>query len=170
MKIIHLIRLIFILFVLNNLLFITDFASSQDVKDNKYKYIVAIFPLDDNVATEETRGLGIEFADSLTSELSKRSGFKVVERQMLNKIIEELNLSSSGVIDPNTAIKAGKLLGANVLIMGSFLKFKEIVKINIRMIDTETGAIIKTASIKGKFNDILDLEEKLVNEIALQQM
>ncbi|MBF0540709.1 MAG: hypothetical protein HQK91_04580 [Nitrospirae bacterium] len=159
--------LIFLSLIIYHVFFVVTLVFGQDsVKDGKTEYITVIFPLEDLRPTEETKGMGIEIADTLTSVLSKKSGYKVVERQMLSKIIEELNLNASGVIDPDSAVKAGKLLGANALIMGSFLKFMDQVKINIRLVETETGAILKTASIKGRFNDILDLEEKLVNTIA----
>lgn len=159
-------KTLFYLLIIINILLITCVSFGDDEVDNKTKNIAVVFPLEDLKEAPETKGLGTDIADTLTSVLSKKSGFKVVERQMLSKIIEELNLNNSGVIDPDSAVKAGKLLGANILIMGSYLKFMEQVKINIRLVDTETGAILKTASIKGRFNNILDLEEKLVNIIV----
>ncbi|MFM7320990.1 MAG: CsgG/HfaB family protein [Armatimonadota bacterium] len=57
-------------------------------------------------------------ADLLTGELAK-AGFDVVERSRIKDILAEQALASSGSIDPDTAVRTGKLLGARYLVVGT---------------------------------------------------
>jgi len=127
----------------------------------KERWIIAVFPLEDLTSSAETKGLGEEIAATLTDGLARSGKVRIVERSRLKQMLEELKLSASGIIDDQTAIRAGKFLGANALLLGSFLKFRESVKINVRMVKTETGEILSTERVTGKFSALLDLEEKL---------
>jgi hypothetical protein len=55
----------------------------------------------------------------LVTELVKRGNFRVMERERLEAILEEKNLHLSGDIDPKTAVKLGKMIGVEYLIVGA---------------------------------------------------
>ena len=57
--------------------------------------------------------------DMFVTELVKRGGFRVMERERLAAIMEEKNLQLSGDIDPKTAVKLGKMIGVEYLIVGA---------------------------------------------------
>ncbi len=130
------------------------------------KPLIAVFPLEDLRHSEETRGLGENIAAEITGGLARMAEVKVVERREIQKILDEIGLGMTGAIDDTTAVKAGKLLGANRLVLGSFLKFKEKVRLNVRVVRTETGEILSTARVTGAFDDIFELEEELVGRIT----
>src|SRR5437667_12850362 len=52
------------------------------------------------------------FAQMVTTDLAGNDAITVVERARMNEIVDELNLQQSNKIDPATAAKVGKLLGA----------------------------------------------------------
>ena len=56
--------------------------------------------------------------DMLVTELVKKGGFRVMERERLEAIMQEKNLQLSGDIDPKTAVKLGKMIGVEYLIAG----------------------------------------------------
>jgi curli biogenesis system outer membrane secretion channel CsgG len=60
----------------------------------------------------------------------KTGRFEVVERALLQKILEEQKLSMTGVIDKSSASQIGKVLGVKAIITGSVLKFKKTIEIN----------------------------------------
>lgn len=140
-------------------------GNSQVIKKG---WIIAVFPLEDLASSAETKGLGEEIAATLTDGIARSEKVRVVERSRLKQILEELKLGASGLLDDRTAIKAGKLLGANALLLGSFLRFRESVKINVRVVKTETGEILSTEKATGKFSALLELEEKLAAGILDQ--
>jgi curli biogenesis system outer membrane secretion channel CsgG len=57
--------------------------------------------------------------DMFVTELVKKGGFRVMERERLAAILEEKNLTVSGDIDPKTAVKLGKMIGVEYLIAGA---------------------------------------------------
>lgn len=63
--------------------------------------------------------------DMFITELVKSGKFTVIERERLDAILREKNLSLSGEIDPRTAIQAGKLLGVEYLLFGNVTEFGE---------------------------------------------
>jgi curli biogenesis system outer membrane secretion channel CsgG len=67
--------------------------------------------------------VGAAAQDILISELVKKGKYTVIDRERLSAILQEKNLSLSGDIDPKTAVKAGKLLGVEYVIVGSVTEF-----------------------------------------------
>jgi len=63
--------------------------------------------------------------DMFITELVKSGKFTVIERERLDAILREKNLSLSGDIDQRTAIQAGKLLGVEYLLFGNVTEFGE---------------------------------------------
>jgi len=63
--------------------------------------------------------------DMLVTELVKKGSYRVIEREQLQAIMQEKNLSLSGDIDPRTAVKAGKMLGVEYLCSGALTELGE---------------------------------------------
>src|SRR5229473_1082614 len=59
----------------------------------------------ENKTTYGANRLGTSASDILITELAKSGKFIVVERDKLDKIMEEHKLGMTGAIDPNTAAK-----------------------------------------------------------------
>ena len=57
-------------------------------------------------------------ADTLISKLAGNSNFDVVDREYLNRIMQEQNLKVNGRFDPSDAAKLGKLANIDVLVTG----------------------------------------------------
>lgn len=112
------------------------------------------------------RRLGTSASDILITELTKTGKFIMVEREKLNKLLQEQKLGMSGVVDPNTAAAVGRMLGLDAIITGSISQFgtktmgsdflitqsKEQVAeatVDIRVVEVETGLIIYADSGKG---------------------
>ncbi len=62
-------------------------------------------------------------ADNLASELVKTGKFRVIERQQLDKVLREQHLGASGAVDPSTAARIGKVLGVQLVVVGSVVEF-----------------------------------------------
>ena len=61
--------------------------------------------------------------DVFVTELVKSGKFRVVEREQLEALMAEKNLTLSGDVDPSTAVRVGKLLGVNYLLTGSVTEY-----------------------------------------------
>ena len=68
--------------------------------------------------------LGDGMAEMLTTALVETGKFKVLERQQIHDVLGEQDLGASGRVDPDTAAKIGKILGARYLIYGTVNEFE----------------------------------------------
>jgi TolB-like protein len=87
-------------------------------------------------------------AEELITKLYETRKFKVIERQLLNRVVAEQKLSLTGVVDPTSAQKLGKLLGVDAIASGTITDLGLSLRINARLIDTTTAEIFAVASIE----------------------
>ncbi|MCI5196203.1 MAG: hypothetical protein D3919_08230 [Candidatus Electrothrix sp. AW5] len=103
--------------------------------------------------TELGRFIAEEFSVAL---VGAGKGFKVVDRTHLKSIIKENKLSATGLIDPATARKLGKIAGVDALITGTLTPFGDSVRITAKVLESSTaevtdaiaGDIAKTEAVK----------------------
>jgi TolB-like protein len=89
--------------------------------------------------------------------------FEVVDRTQLKVLMREHQLSASGIIDPATARKLGKVAGVEALITGTITPFGESVRLSVKILDTNTAKLVGAKSCDiPKTNAI---EELLSQEI-----
>jgi TolB-like protein len=106
-------------------------------------------------------------ADMFITEFDKISQFKVVERNQLQQILEEMKLSQTGMVSGKTAQEVGKMLGAQNLLFGSYmLMLDNKLRIDIRITQVETGLTLKAEEATGNPKDLYQLVAKLVVKIA----
>jgi formylglycine-generating enzyme required for sulfatase activity len=105
-----------------------------------------------------TSALGNHVADVLLTYLVKAGGFDVVERRMLDQVMEEMKLGQTGAIDPDTEKRLGKLAGADAIVTGTFTDLRSFVELRCRMIDVETGIARWAATERiAKDADVLNM-------------
>jgi curli biogenesis system outer membrane secretion channel CsgG len=68
--------------------------------------------------------LGEGMAEMLATALVETGKFKVLERQQIHDVLGEQDLGASGRVDPATAAKIGKILGARYLVYGTVNEFE----------------------------------------------
>ncbi len=105
--------------------------------------------------------LGRYVAEELTTKLYRTNQFEIVERQLMNKLIQEQNLSLHGYIDIDTEVGVGKVLGVEAIVSGSITDLGKSIKINARLISPESGKVFSVASVKIFKNDTV---RKLLNQ------
>ncbi|MBI5867365.1 MAG: hypothetical protein HZB43_03615 [candidate division Zixibacteria bacterium] len=106
-------------------------------------------------------------ADMLVTDLAKISGLQVVERERIQYILDEIKMEQSEYFDQKSAVRVGKLLGAHTLLMGGFIKSdKKTIRIDARLIKTETGELIKADHVEGNPKKLAQLEGELAIKIA----
>ena len=89
---------------------------------------------------------GKYLAEELITKLFQTGKFRVIERQLLNKVVEEQKLSLTQLIDPESAKELGRILGVDAIVSGTITDLVDRLKVNARIIGTETGDIFAVAS------------------------
>jgi tetratricopeptide (TPR) repeat protein len=89
----------------------------------------------------ERDGFSTVLLAQLGDHLNASGRVQVVERVLMERLLEELNLGSSELADPETALRLGRVLAARLIGTGSLLHMPQGTLLSLRLIDTETSAI-----------------------------
>lgn len=118
-------------------------------------------------------GVGRELAGMLSNELSATGKFRIVERDKIDKILAEQDLSDAGRVNKATRVKTGKLTGAKYLVFATVSAFEEntsgnrggisfrgisvggkkadaYMAVDLRVVDTETGDIEFARTVEAR--------------------
>ena len=94
--------------------------------------------------------LGKIVSEMLTTSFVNSESFKIIEREQLQKVVQEFQLSQSGIIDTSYAKQIGKIAGADAIVTGSVTKIGNDLRLDARIIDVESGIILTAEKSEGK--------------------
>jgi curli biogenesis system outer membrane secretion channel CsgG len=132
---------------------------------------VAVFEFDARAVEDNgaNNNIGVRVADGLISNLAGSGNFDVVDRDNLDRIMQEQSIGQGARFDANTAAKIGKLANVNLVILGRIESATESVKlkhlfgvaqvanINIRatsrVIQVDTGNILNAPTGSCEIKD-----------------
>jgi len=118
-------------------------------------------------AKAEFDGIATGIQDLLITDLASSSKIRLVDRSRIGEILQEQNMVRGGQIDPQTAVKVGKILGAQYAITGGFMADKSgTAVLTGRTIDIETTQIANPQKITGKADDVLALIGQLSSKLG----
>jgi class 3 adenylate cyclase/tetratricopeptide (TPR) repeat protein len=102
----------------------------------------------------------------ITNHIIKNSRAQVVERALLDKLMEELKLGTSKLIDRDIVLSLGRMLAARLILSGHLVYSGPQAQVSIRLIETETGRIV--AAINESFGSVVPvsvLAERLSEDL-----
>ncbi|MFN8549041.1 MAG: CsgG/HfaB family protein [Candidatus Eisenbacteria bacterium] len=124
-----------------------------------------------------SRGLALV----LTTDLSRVRQLRVLERERMNVLLDEMALAAADTaapgtplrtaVDPSTAPRYGALLGARRFVQGSFVPVAETsIQLDAAVIDAKQGELTAAGQpLLGPLSDVLVLEKALCLHV-LEQM
>jgi TolB-like protein len=132
--------------------------------------VVVVFRFDNNsigAGKADFDGMATGVQDLLITDLASNAKIRLVDRAHLNEVMSEQNLSRTGAVDPTTAVRLGKLLGAQYAITGGFMSDgKGSAVLTGRSIDIETSQIANPQKIQGKTDNVLGLIADLSSKVS----
>jgi curli biogenesis system outer membrane secretion channel CsgG len=127
---------------------------------------IAIMDFANTTGDKKLTQWGRDYAELLTLEFSKDDRFRLVERKEINKILEEIELNRSGYVDTKNAIKIGRMLGAQIMVLGVLLEINSNLRVDIHLVEPESGKILKADVVEGKRDNFKKMEKELTSIIA----
>lgn len=85
------------------------------------------------------------FAARISETLSAAGGYELVERQKLLLALEELNLGSSALASESSRLQVGRVVGAQLMIFGGYQLIGKQFRVDLRLVDVESGVVVKAA-------------------------
>jgi TolB-like protein len=133
------------------------------------KPTVAILYFNNNVFTKDARdydGLSKGVPDFLVTEMAANPNIRVIERDQVQRLVDEQKLINGGQVDRETAVKVGKLLGAQHMIFGGYMgDAKGNFRIDARAVNVESGEIEYTERVQDKADNIMPLIGQLAEKM-----
>ena len=140
---------------LKHLIFLLPFILFAQKKN------IAVLQFDaENVSTSEAKIL----TNRLNDELFNFGKFTVIERAQIEPVLKEQGFQQSGCVSSECAVEAGKLLGVDQIVTGSIGKIGSYYTVSARMIDVQTGEVLKNSKrdISGSIDLILRNTMKVI--------
>ena len=115
-----------------------------------------------SVSLEDASAVGRGIAAMITTELSERPEVRIVDRQQIEEVLrrQQVSVGATGVAD-DAAMQIGRLLGAHYIVTGNVALDPRRARLDLRMIDVETGGIVKSVKEPGERDDLLGLAERI---------
>lgn len=127
-------------------------------------YPVAVLPFQERGT--EVKGFGGKVTDLLFANLVTNPDLFLVEREDLQKVLDELKLNLSGLVKSDQATAVGQLTGAKILVTGSVIQVDKSIYVVAKIIGTETSRVLG-APVKGDVaGDLAPLVAELAGEVG----
>jgi TolB-like protein/HEPN domain-containing protein len=128
---------------------------------------IAILPFEALSSNDsDTSGYEEGIVRILEKPLKASPHLDVVERADIDKAIGELKLTRDSMFDQSTVSQIGRLVGAQKLLLGSYFKIGKNLRIDARVVDTETGRILSSVAREGQPDELTELVTAIGEEIA----
>ena len=126
---------------------------------------VAVLYFDNFTGKADYDPLGKGIASMMISDLSAVQEIQLLERDRIQDLVKEMELQGTKFFDSTTAVKVGRMAGAEYIVVGSFAALQPRMKIDTRVVRVETGEIVKTAQVTGDEDKFFELEKRLASDL-----
>lgn len=123
---------------------------------------VAVYPFRFTGADPELAPLGTALAELVVSDLSKVERITVLERLRVRLLLDEMRLTEEGYVDPATAARSGRMLGAGQVVQGNIDGAEERVEILAGVVRVRTADSPSPVSEADALQNFLDLQKRVV--------
>lgn len=122
--------------------------------------------------TDQYRTVALILAEALREEVFKLKQFVLVNREDLQKVLEEMALQQTGLIDEKEAVRTGKGLAANQVVTGRLGQLGKTFVMQAKRVDVETLGTLGLASTKfseGQEDEVLNKLPDFARSLVGQQ-
>ena len=123
---------------------------------------VAVMKLSETGDIATKNGMGTLVSAELVTRFRRDHGMLVVERTRLDQVLKEFELGQSGLLDPESAPKLGKMVDAEAIVIGSVSDAGAEVKVNAQLVDVATGVTLVAESVAMKSATMISLASDAV--------
>jgi non-specific serine/threonine protein kinase len=132
----------------------------------KLENAVAVMTFSNITGEPADEWIGSGIAETVTSDLKKVRGLSVIGRERTFEALKDLSTGALRDFDESIAIDIGRRLAASWILGGGYQRMGEMIRITARVIDVNTGEVIRTVKIDGNIKEIFSLQDKIVYELS----
>lgn len=118
---------------------------------------IAVLNFTNLTKVEELDPLSLSLPETISATLSQLKDIQVVEREHMDKMLRGIELELSGDVNDLEASRAGALLSADVLVLGSISGSRRKIVLTLKAVETETARIIYGWTATGSLDEIYEI-------------
>nr|WP_255653317.1 CsgG/HfaB family protein [Myxococcus sp. XM-1-1-1] len=113
----------------------------------------------------EDTSLELALAEAVITDIGAHPGLRVVEREQLDLPMKEQDFHQSDRVDPETRARLGRLIGAEVVVLGSIQRSGPLLRVAARFVHVETGEVLDTARVEGPAQQPFEVQDALTTRV-----
>lgn len=113
----------------------------------------------------EDEWLGTGLSEAVTAALQENEGLEVWGREQMREGLRRLGLES-GELLPEDLVRLGRMTGARWVLAGGFQRLGEQVRVTARVVEVESGRVLRAVKRDGRLENIFELQDRIVTELA----
>ncbi len=125
---------------------------------------IAVMPFAYTGTNEEIKPLSRGFAQLVVTDLAKSRQVRVLERERMQAMIDEMHLGA-GRVDSSTAARSGRLLRAARVVDGSLQEQDNVLRADAAVVDVATTGVAGTANGALELSRLFDMEKAFVLDL-----
>ena len=125
---------------------------------------VAVLPWTYLGAADSLRPLERGLAHLLVTDLAKVGSLRLLERERVQALVDELELGAGARTEARTAARSGRLLGAERVVQGSFGEAPRGrgVRLDANAVTTTSGRVAATGTATNRLTELFTMEKSVV--------
>jgi len=122
---------------------------------------LAVMAFENNTGDARYEPFGRGLAHMMTSDLAAVPTLRLVERDQLQLLVDELDLQQTEYFDEETALEVGRFIGAEHVVVGSIVAVEPEIRLDTRVVRVDSARVVQTASVTGREDALFDLQQEL---------
>ena len=149
----------------HNLIFLCLFTVSLvSIQAQNDKLRIAIFdPTYSGTAINE--GAGMAVREIISTVFVNTGKYTIVERSLLEKVMNEQSFTNSGAVDDSQASEIGRLAGANKIVLSVVTQVENSYMLSIKLVDVNTASVERQKTQVIAVNRLLEFVEPLTMDL-----
>lgn len=126
---------------------------------------VCVLEFRDLSGSPELSSLKQALVESVVTDIGQMAGLRLIERGQLDLPLKEQDFTHGSRVDPETRARLGRIIGAEVVVLGSFQQAGSVLRASARFVHVETGEVLDTARVEGPALNPLEVQDALAIEV-----
>jgi len=129
---------------------------------------VAVMPWTFVGSDQSLRPLGVGVTHLMVTDLSQIASLKLVERERVQALLDEMALTAAGRADPATAVRTGRLLRASLVVHGIVRETRDGIRVEATVVRTSDGTVEASGGAGDRLNRLFAVEKAVVLDLVGQ--
>jgi TolB-like protein len=126
---------------------------------------IAVFPFRYRGANEELRPLERGLSHLILTDLSKVSRLRLLERERVQVLLDEMRLTDSNRVEPSTGARSGRMLRAARVVQGSLQDQAQRLRLDANVVDATNSTVTATGAATDRLQQLFEVEKQVVLQL-----